>query len=1475
MKGKLHIYALTLLLSAGSVAVAQDIKNFSGDPVIFLSEVESYFNKFPPVDRSNSQVVLNNLKQMFTGGIFTSSHQLSIIGISNQMLVNGYRPQPSFVLFYSGLMAYKTRYSDLSGLEGWLRTVEQQVVLAPARQLQKYLEFSVTFFRNRILSGDTGYKWLIRAERATFVADTTPAVRFSDASISCVSVRDSIVINEATGTYYPLYDLWIGNKGRVNLKRREDQLESWISLLSYKIQTRRSSYRADTAILTLPKYFRQPVIGSFSDQLNASNPASGSMYPKFRTFSHDHIIRNVFENISFQGGFSVEGDQYIGWGLPEKSATVIIITPFKSTLYLRSASFVFRDGQMNSGKAVLSLHFEGDSIYHPQLSIRYNDEEKTLMMMRMGEGIARNGFLDSYHKLDIYTDAVSWKLPQAYMEFGAILSFDRSNKALFRSSNAFNTEQYLDLIGIEKVNPAVTVYNFSRNRRSNFFNHELLTAAMKLDHAQIVALLIKLANLGLVDFTPQTGTVRVLDRMKHYVDAYNKKADYDVIELTSEVKDKINARLDLKSFELRIIGLSQVRLSSQQNVVVYPVNNEILVKKNRDFTFAGRIEAGLFVFNASQAAFIYDKFKFSLSKIDSITFKVPVPVSTPTEKQNYERVRTILSDLSGEVLISHPNNKSGLQIQPQYPKFVATTESYVYFDQPHIQKGVYRRDKFYFLIRPFTIDSLNSFTTQGIRFNGYLFSSGLLPEIKEPLMVQKDYSLGLIHKIPTAGIPLYDGKGRLYGDLSLSTDGLKGKGKVECLSASVHSMDILMHPDSLMAAVDDFSLGGKAKPGYLPDVQAKNITQVWIPGSDMLKLQSGSNDWLYAYQNQAVIKGGVRLRPDSLTTDGTIEINNARFSGTAVLDQSQIKGKGSVQLSTTEGKIYFRTTGATFSYDTQMRQGIFGLDKPEQYAELPVSQYRTNLTSYRWEPDYKELYITSEQEELLHKGRSNSFASTNPGQGGLGFAAGSARYDIFDHTLYIDEVKSIHSGDALIVPGNGKLTIGADARIDKLKQAQLIADTTNKFHRIYDAEVEILSGKAYQASGTYYIPVGDSRMQPVFFQKIAPGTDGVSSGTASIADAPLAINNHFTFRGDLSFNGNVAGFTYNGAYSISNPCLSAPAEWVRFSGQVNPEDVRLPVTDPLKSLAGEPLAAAMVLGLGNQKIYPAFLGKKELNSDQSLTSVAGTISEDPKLPGYIIRRNTGSMESDAGIEWMSLNTDKCIVKAKGLIDLGGLWGQFKIISLGDIEHHMINDSTTLNIFVSMDFYFAAEAMKLMAGKINSFNLKGVEIGSTHFFEGLKELAGIESARMIDDELKAYGTFRRFPQNLPQKMILSELKMKWNKITRSLTSVGPIGVFSVNGNFINKYVPGHVEIVRRRSGDIINVYLEPDRNEWYFFSYSTGVMQAVSSNQEFNNMIYNLKEQKRKLKTVFGQEPYQFIISSAATRNAFLRRMRAN
>jgi hypothetical protein len=1485
------IFLLSVFSLLSGWLVAQDSAAFSSDPALFVAELEVVLKQAPIRHRQAAATLMSNIRQAFNTGLIGSDQQQAMIAMANQMHQFKLKPFPHYFAYYSASMAFLEKYTHPEQFVDWNKSVSKLVVERNEKSIQEFLERSEMLFKESVLFRSNSVQWRVFDNGWSMAADSLPGFVFRDATLRCYANRDSMSILNASGSYFPVQNEWVGTKGRINWENSGYAANQvYADFSNYNILLTSSAFTADSAMMLFPEYFHRALPGSINHRVVAGGTQAAGTYPRFSSHNVFLEVRNVFQDIDYMGGFGLEGNRVVGFGKNRNNAVVTIRKSGEPIVKFESHSFVIRNDRITSQRAAFRLYLENDSIYHPGLQMRYLHSDREVMLLRTGDGLAQSPYFNSYHQLDMIFEALYWKLDEDEMTFGAMVGLSRESEATFESDNFFTNQRFNSIQGADARHPLIVINDFIQGLGSNIFYHEDLATHMNLSIAQVSAMLISLANQGFLHYSPEDGKVVVKDRTQQYIDAINNRSDYDVIRVQSKVDGLINARLNLKTFDLDIFGVPEVYLSNTQKVFIYPGNNQIRMKKGMDFLFQGRINAGYFEFYAHECAFVYDEFKLNLTQIDSLSFQVPVQQDSKVFEEKLERVRTVISNISGELLIDDPNNKSGRKALPRYPIFDSKNDAYVYFDEPHIQGGVYHRDSFYYHILPFTIDSLTNFTTVGMSFNGYLVSGNIFPNIVEPLRVQPDYSLGFAKQFSETGLPLYNGNATAFVDLSLSHQGLRGGGRVEFQTSISHSEEFIFHPDKMFAQLGEFELEEAIGVISHPAVVAKNVEQKWMPGEDVMHLRSINNVPFEMYNDQVVHNGTLKYSSEGLFGSGELKFGNATFNSSDFnFQQSQFGAdSSSFTLTTTASDTAFRATAYDFQYDLELDQGRFSSDDTTSKLEFPLNQYIGFMNSFRWEADYEEMFFSNDanMQELFTPGarfpdQSDledapvNFISLHPGQDSLSFAAGAARFDLREYLLEVQEVPYIEVADAVISPIDGKVGILKDAEIRPLQGASLLASRTNRNHSLYNVTAVINGRSDYSASGIYDYTDDFGKTQAVYFNRIAIDSVGRTYGMAHISDLGFSLSPFFDFIGNIRFDADKKEFYYDGGFRIRHVCSETNPHWIKFKGEVNKQNIFLPVANPLIDIHGEELSASVFFSLVNNKIYSGFLlGKQDL-SDIPLFSRHGHISYDAGSQSYHIGTITSDSLFDQSSGLLTLNVDRCILSGEGEITFGQNLERVSMFTAGKLDHYILPDSTVFKLFSVIDFFFSSDALGFLNQALTQANLTGLDPGNPLFSDGLRHYLGETDAQILLSELNLYGTFRKFPKELSKTLILGDLNLKWNNTTRSFTSIGPIGIATLNNQLVNRYVEGHVELVKRRTGDALTIYLQPGANEWYFFSYSGGIMQAISSNEEFNNLVMNLKEDRRTLKTRGSDETYQFIISTTQERNAFLRRMRDN
>ena len=108
----------------------------------------------------------------------------------------------------------------------------------------------------------------------------------------------------------------------------------------------------------------------------------------------------------------------------------------------------------------------------------------------------------------------------------------------------------------------------------------------------------------------------------------------------------------------------------------------------------------------------------------------------------------------------------------------------------------------------------------------------------------------------------------------------------------------------------------------------------------------------------------------------------------------------------------------------------------------------------------------------------------------------------------------------------------------------------------------------------------------------------------------------------------------------------------------------------------------------------------------------------------------------------------------------------------------------------------------------------------------------------------------------------------------------IGFGNLDKNRINAMAKGNIEVKKSRAGDELTLYFEIN-NQWYFFKYKNNVMQVLSSNENFNEMIQSdtdAKGEKNRLKQDKGtgkRSNYRYVLAKRDEKENFLNRLKAN
>jgi hypothetical protein len=1487
------IFLFTIIVFTGT-CYSQALKEFSQESEKFMAELQNLFSKVSIKEQKEQcEEMMVKFTDFWNTGFFTKEVKSNIHSLCNQMLKRRMKAYPEFYEYLScmnGLMEYD---HSVESYYAWHKSVD--ILINDKRSTRPFTTFLSTSYLlifDNVMYRSKAAEWISSTRYYMFGFDSVPVVRFRDINLKCYANDDSTIIYSTSGNFYPLNLKWYGQKGKINwLRAGIEEQEVYALLENYEIYLGFSRYEADSVSFFHKKYWEKPLLGSIEDKLLANITAEKASYPRFKSYFMQVEIQSVFDSIDFVGGIEMRGRKIFGLGDKENKATLSFAKNKREFIRVLSDNFVIYPDRISSALATATIRFEDDSIYHPGLQMNYVDENKELSLIRAGEGHSKSPFYDSYHDMDIYAEAIYWQLGNPSLDIQNVKGISGLGQATFESSNYFSKPRYLQLQGIDPVNPLDLLKNFSEKYNVREIYVQPLSEEIKMPQEQVIAMLVNLSNKGFVIYDRDEKKAIIKDKLYDYINALNRKTDYDVIQFNSEIYRHQNASLELDSFGLKLYGVPNVVLSDSQNVFLFPDNQQLMIRKGMDFAFSGRVHAGNFQFYARQCEFVYDQFRLSMPVIDSLGFYVSSYETDETGQRQLVRVKNVISDLGGELYIDDPNNKSGLKPFQQYPVFTSTKDAYVYYDSPSTFNGVYNREKFYFYVYPFTIDSLDNFKTELLQFNGYLASAGIFPDIEDTLKVQPDYSLGFITKTPPEGYPVYTGKGNYFADISLNNDGLRGSGSLQYLTSTSWSDDYIFFPDSCNAFASDFVITEQLSPIEYPSVKGIDVLQHWIPYENRM-IVSQTTIPFNMFNSQSRLSGRLSLTPEALRGDGKMSFEDAEMESKlySFMQHEIFADSADFNLKSEDSTLSaFSTKNYASHIDFNERKGHFVSNGGASFVKFPLNFYICSIDEFNWFMDSYEIAIGNPEKELEMAKyndltikelidvplEGSEFISIHPDQDSLRFISTTASYNLKEYTLYAEDVKYIRVADAAIFPSDRQIVIKPDAKMNTIADAKILANTVTRYHEIYDAIVDIKGKNDYTGIGNYDYIDEKGIKQEIFLRELGVNQSYQSVGNGYVSDSTgFTLSNDFDFSGNITLFANREFLNFDGSFRIRHECSAGERSWVNFNSDINPQDIMIKIDENLTSPGNNQLEAAIMFSEESNRFYSGFLAPKRSLNDFACLKSFGFITFDKANENYSIGQKDKLKGMSMAGNQITLGRKQCILTGEGRMNLGANFGRVVVNSYGSVKHYIIPDSTSFDAVLTVDFPFDDKALQMMVENISGKNLEGVNLTRPVFLKALTDIIGEEEAEKIVADLRLFGRFRRYPSELEHTMVFSDVKFKWNFATRSFISYGPIGIGSIGKEQINKFVDGVIEIERKRTGDVLNIYFEFEKGRyWYFFNYRNNLMQSISSNTDFNNIIMELKDDKRTEKEGKEGEEYSYIISNLRKKTDFLRKVK--
>jgi hypothetical protein len=1482
---KKFLLSFLLLLFVSSDSFSQAKQAFSGEFTKFREELTAFMG--PNLNPAQTGLKNSFLIRWDSSG-FSKENMTRIIDLSNQLAKRYMRPIPHFADWLKTLTDFSTSKKSPDFFNSFLAAIGKMASRKEISNdnIDRFFKNMATFIKDNIIYDAGSVKWKIKNENLKFSFDSVFKVTMTNVVLACYALKDSTEIYKVSGVYFPEKLSFQGTSGMITWEKAGYSKDDvFAEFNNYLIDVTRSIFKVDSARLTHKTYFKTPVFGILTDKAYSIANKERSIYPQFETYTKKFFIENMYKGVNYEGGLTLEGASVKGTG---DNFNPVKITLYRNdTLYVKVSSnnFQLNKSGINSLETSATLFLDKDSIFNSSQSFSYNADLKQVNLFRSNNPVSKSPYFDSFHGLDMYFEYLSWNMNDSKI----LMSRARGasvGQARFESVTFFNENYFQRLMGIDDNHPLYRLKQFADYFYSSTFPVTEFAKWLKLPEESVASLCVDLANRGFLFYDKVNNEVTIKKKTDDFIAAHARKKDYDVISIFSETSaPRDNAILDLKNFRITVNGVQSVFLSDSQKVAIYPSNRQLVIGKNKSLSFDGVVEAGLFTIFGHNFTFNYDTFKIRLQKIDSI--KIAVETDQKDIYGNYltNPVNSMIQLTTAELYIDEPNNKSGLKSLQQFPIINATTYSYIFYDKIPGLEGKYKQSDFYFKVDPFTYENIDHYRYTDMNLAGEFHAGNILKPTRQFLSIQRDNSLGFNATIPETGLPVYNDKGRIYDSLSLSNKGLIGSGTLKRLTSTTVSDEYKFFPDSMIAMAKRFEIE-KDDSGKYPDLKSSDVSVKWSPEKDEWFVTNSPGKNFQMFGNSTALDGKLVLTPSGLSGSGIIDMLNSRITSkiyrfatnTIQADTSNYNLK-----SLQGGGYAFIAENANTFIDFNLQQSKFRLNTDSSVVKFPEMEYICTMTDFTYnmvdrilnmEQRGKSSTTLMPAEQLLKLDLSKldkpTFYSTNNQRDTITFSSLKGSYHINEEFLEAENINYIKIADALIQPENGKITITKRAKIKPLRNALL---AVNNKHILHSGNIEIENSKRYAGSAIYNYVDENKEIQQITFPSLEVDTATTNARGFIPATQNFKLSPAFSFAGDVNLYSRSSVLTFTGSAGIIHNCSKIKSYTIKFKAPIDPKVVMIPVSDKPRDINDNLVFSGSFINTDSTHIYPAFLSERRSWSDVDLVNSTGFLYFEKEKGIYKITSKEKLADLTLPGSLIAFDKNFCILSSEGKMNFGANYNLLKMSAAGKVIHDI--DSARINIeaIIAFDFHFSAPALKVMSDEIKMIpTLKAVNLNSDLNNKGMKDLLGNEAAMQIKEEMDLFGSSKNLPKEFTYELLLNDVKLYWNQATSSFRSKGKIGIGFIGNQPINVYVDGFIEIQRRRSGDLLDIYLKADESTWYYFSYVTGNMMTQSGNNNYNTIITSTKLSERKHPEATVRMPYTYMIAVENRLNRFLQRM---
>ncbi len=458
---KKTIFILLAATAFSLPAVGQVSSQFSGDASKFTGELTSFMGTL--VNKTQKAEV-DLFISLFDSTCFSTETRDRIVNVASQLRGRRVSQVPGFIFFARTLTDFVTTNQGKEEVSAWLAGLSE-MAFDPRftnASIEKFIEVTGLLLVDNTIYSAGSVRWKTKGGTVEFDRDTVLKIDIKTVTLTCFLGKDSTEIYDFSGTYFPDIFIMHCDKGTVTWEKAGyDRSTVFATVSDFNIDVTKSEFTCDSSLLTHTTYFREPVKGRLKDRaVKIVSPDKATM-PRFETYETRFFIDDIYKEVDYEGGLTLEGAVVTGTGSNWFPASIKLYRNDTLAMSLISRNFILSQKSISSYEASSTLYLGKDSIYHSNLGFSYNTNTREVSLFRTTSPLSRSPYFDSFHNLDLYFEHFAWDMDDPFIT----LSRTRGSSigaAKFESVSFYNEANFNRLMRLDDVHPLYRIRDYAK-----------------------------------------------------------------------------------------------------------------------------------------------------------------------------------------------------------------------------------------------------------------------------------------------------------------------------------------------------------------------------------------------------------------------------------------------------------------------------------------------------------------------------------------------------------------------------------------------------------------------------------------------------------------------------------------------------------------------------------------------------------------------------------------------------------------------------------------------------------------------------------------------------------------------------------------------------------------------------------------------------------------------------------------------------